>query len=196
MLIFIRNPQLGKVKTRIARTAGDAEALRIYHILLAKTRVAALGLHVKRLLFYSNFLEEQDIWNPHYFHKKVQEGDDLGARMRHAFETAFAEGAKKAIIIGSDCPELTGPDILQAFSRLDRVDVVLGPVYDGGYYLLGMKQLETSLFEGIEWSTESVLAHTIEKIEAAGKSYALLPELSDVDTEADWHAYLKRSSTH
>lgn len=187
---------MGKVKTRIARTAGDAEALRIYHILLAKTRVAALGLHVKRLLFYSDFLEEQDIWNPHYFHKKVQQGDDLGARMRHAFETAFAEGAKKAIVIGSDCPELTGPDIRQAFSRLDKVDVVLGPVHDGGYYLLGMKQLEPSLFEGIEWSTESVLASTIAKIEASGKSYTLLPERSDVDTEADWHAYLKRRSAH
>ncbi len=194
LLIFIRNPQLGKVKTRIAHSAGDAEALRIYHILLAKTRVAALGLHAKRMLFYSDFLEEQDIWNPHYFYKKTQEGADLGARMQRAFETAFAEGAKKAVIIGSDCPDLTGPDIRRAFSRLDKVDVVLGPVPDGGYYLLGMKRLEPTLFTDIEWSTDTVLARTLEKIQAAGKSYALLPELSDVDTEADWHAYLKRRS--
>lgn len=194
LLIFIRNPQLGKVKTRLAHTVGEVEALRIYHILLAKTRVAALGLHTKRMLFYSDFMEEPDIWNPHYFHKRTQVGDDLGARMQHAFEMAFAEGAKRAIIIGSDCPELTGPAIRHAFNRLDKADVVLGPVPDGGYYLLGMKRLESTLFQGIEWSTETVLARTLEKIRAAGKSYALLPELSDVDTEADWKAYLKRRS--
>lgn len=196
LLIFVRNPHLGQVKTRLAQTVGDAEALRIYQILLAKTRVAALGLRARRIVFYADTPDEPDIWNPQYFEKKVQEGADLGARMRQAFEVAFAAGAAKAIIIGSDCPELTGPDIRKAFTALDKVDIVLGPVPDGGYYLLGMKAPEPGLFEGIAWSTDTVLARTLEKIQAAGKTHRLLPELSDVDTEADWRAYLKRRSTH
>lgn len=196
LLIFVRNPRLGQVKTRLAQTVGDTEALRIYQILLAKTRVAALGLRARRVVFYADTPDEPDIWNPQYFEKKVQEGADLGARMHHAFEAAFAMGANKAIIIGSDCPELTGPDIRKAFAALDKVDIVLGPVPDGGYYLLGMKEPDASLFEGITWSTDTVLARTLEKIQAAGKTCRLLPVLSDVDTEADWRAYLKQQSVH
>lgn len=192
LLIFVRNPELGKVKTRLAATAGDVEALRIYHILLAKTRAAALGVATKRTVCYSDTIEEQDIWNPLYFEKKTQHGLDLGERMRHAFETAFAEGAKKAVIIGSDCPDLNGPLLFDAFEALDRSDFVLGPVHDGGYYLLGMKKLEPSLFEGIPWSTNVVLSETLERIQHLGYARTLLPELSDVDTEADWRDYLKR----
>lgn len=192
LLIFVRNPELGKVKTRLAATVGDAEALRIYHILLAKTRAAALGVGVKRTVYYSDAIEEPDIWNPLYFEKKTQHGPDLGGRMRHAFEAAFAAGAKKAVIIGSDCPDLSGPLLFDAFKALDRSDFVLGPVDDGGYYLLGMKKLEPSLFEGIPWSTDVVLSRTLERIQQLGNAHTLLPKLSDVDTEVDWRAYLMR----
>lgn len=188
LLIFIRNPQLGKVKTRLARTLGDEEALRIYHILLEKTREAALGCEAERFLFYSDFVDDQDDWSPAFFQKKIQHSGDLGARMESAFHHAFESGAQKAIIIGSDCPELRGETLQQAFDLLDTTDFVLGPVPDGGYYLLGMSTLESSVFHNIEWSTETVREKTIEKILAAGKIFALLPMLSDVDTEADWRA--------
>jgi rSAM/selenodomain-associated transferase 1 len=188
LLIFIRNPQLGKVKTRLARTIGDGEALRIYDILLEKTRKAALGCEADRFLFYSDFVDNQDHWSPDFFQKKIQHFGDLGERMEAAFENAFESGAHKAIIIGSDCPELKGELLQQAFDLLDASDFVLGPVPDGGYYLLGMKILESSLFYDIEWSTETVRAKTIEKILSVGKTFALLPVLTDVDTEADWRA--------
>jgi rSAM/selenodomain-associated transferase 1 len=186
LLIFIRNPELGKVKTRLARTLGDPEALRIYHILLGKTRDAAMGCVADRVLFYSDFVDMQDAWPASFFHKRVQHSGDLGARMESAFQKAFHSGAEKAVIIGSDCPELTGEVLQQAFDLLDTADFVLGPVPDGGYYLLGMKALESSVFYDIEWSTETVREKTIEKIRAAGKTFSLLPMLSDVDTEADW----------
>jgi len=188
LLIFIRNPRLGKVKTRLARTVGDAEALRIYHILLEKTRSAALGVVAERLLFYSDAINPDDEWPEADFQKKRQSEGDLGARMCGAFETAFAAGARKALIIGSDCPQLTGARLQTAFDRLDEADFVLGPAPDGGYYLLGMKALEPSVFEDIEWSTEAVRTQTLEKIRAAGKTCSLLPVLTDVDTEADWRS--------
>lgn len=188
LLIFIRNPQLGKVKTRLSHTVGDAEALRIYRILLEKTRTAALGVQAERWLFYSDFIEKNDGWPETFFSKKTQANGDLGERMEQAFRTAFEEGAKKVIIIGSDCPQLTGEMLQIAFDKLDKADFVLGPVPDGGYYLLGMKKLESSVFREIQWSTEMVRARTLEKIQAAGMSCALLPALSDVDTEEDWRA--------
>jgi rSAM/selenodomain-associated transferase 1 len=188
LLLFNRNPQLGKVKTRVARTVGDTEALRIYHILLEKTRLAALGVEAERWLFYSDFIDTNDDWPETGFSKKIQSGGDLGERMEQAFRVAFEAGAGKVLIIGSDCPELTGEILQMAFDKLDEADFVLGSVPDGGYYLLGMKALEPSVFQDIEWSTETVRVRTLEKIEAAGKSCALLPVLSDVDTEEDWLA--------
>ena len=176
----------GKVKTRLARTVGDTEALRIYRLLLARTQVAALQIKVRRFVFYSDFIE-QDSWLSKFFGKYVQQGADLGERMENAFETAFKSGATKALIIGSDCPELTGEILKQAFDALDHRDFVIGPVPDGGYYLLGMKQLEPSLFYDIAWSTETVRSTTVERIRVLRKTYALLPVLSDVDTEEDWN---------
>lgn len=186
LLLFIRNPRLGQVKTRLARTLGDGEALRIYLILLEKTRQAALGVPVERWLFYSDFLENGDEWSETDFQKKVQTGADLGERMENAFRQAFSAGADKAVIIGSDCPGLHGTLLQEAFNRLDDADFVLGPTPDGGYYLLGMKQMEVSLFRGIVWSTDTVRAETLRRIEEAGKLCVFLPVLSDVDTEEDW----------
>ena len=191
LIVFIKNPRPGRVKTRIARTAGDAEALRIYRFLLAKTRAAALALRAERLLFYSDFPDRADEWPETEFVKKVQTGRDLGERMEAAFREAFENGSGKAVIIGSDCPGLTGELLQAAFDRLETADFVLGPTPDGGYYLLGMKELETSLFREIEWSTDTVRARTLAKIAAAGKSFALLPELPDIDTEEDWLLYEK-----
>jgi len=192
LLIFIKNPVSGAVKTRIARTTGDAEALRIYRILLEKTRQAALETRAERRLFYSDRIETGDAWSDADFQKFVQHGNDLGVRMAEAFRLAFADGADRVVIIGSDCPELDGAVLNDGFSRLEHGDFVLGPTPDGGYYLLGMRTFEPSVFEGIAWSTESVRTATLEKISLLGKTCALLPELSDVDTEADWRKFEHR----
>ena len=192
LLIFIKNPRLGHVKTRLARTMGEEAALKTYQILLEKTRQAALGAPLRRLLFYSEQIDPTDAWDGSAFEKRVQTEGDLGARMQHAFEQAFELGAKKVAIIGSDCPELT-PAILQsAFDLLDQHDFVLGPTPDGGYYLLGMKQMESAVFQDIAWSTEHVLSQTVVAIAAHQKTHVLLPVLSDIDTEADWRAYLSQ----
>ncbi|HND87700.1 MAG TPA: TIGR04282 family arsenosugar biosynthesis glycosyltransferase [Saprospiraceae bacterium] len=189
LLIFLRNPVLGQVKTRLARSLGDAEALRIYRLLLDKTRHAALDVAAHRWLCYTDFPDLADEWPNAFFEKKSQSPGDLGERMAAAFRQAFEAGARRAVIIGSDCPQLDGPALQVAFEMLDTADIVLGPASDGGYYLLGMKHLAPALFQGIAWSTGSVLQQTLAASRAAGLSVTLLPMLRDVDTLEDWQAY-------
>jgi uncharacterized protein len=192
--IFIKNPRLGHVKTRLAATVGDRQALAIYQELLALTRNATLNCQAERWLWYSEQLPEHDDWADAYFDKKVQSQGDLGTRMGAAFEAGFEAGAQKALIIGSDCPELSGEVLEAAFDALDTADFVAGPTPDGGYYLLGMKSAAPYLMDNMPWSTDAVLPETLKRIEQHGKSVVLLPELSDVDVEADWLAYAGKMS--
>ena len=189
LLIFIKNPRLGHVKTRLARTVGDAEALRIYQVLLGKTCTAASNTMARRLLFYSESIEENDAWPVSGFEKHLQSGGDLGARMEDAFRQAFAEGVRKVIIIGSDCPELSGKLLNAAFEQLDNADMAIGPTPDGGYYLLGMRRFEPAVFRNVAWSTEHVFTQTADMLKSLGYSMALLPSLPDIDTEEDWRQY-------
>lgn len=192
LLIFIKNLVAGKVKTRLAATVGDAEALRIYRYLLAHTQLAATAFPGPKTVWYSDAVDQQDNWPNEVFSKKQQQGTDLGARMEHAFHDAFQEGAERALIIGSDCPELTADILMQAWETLLAHDFVLGPTSDGGYYLLGMRAFQPAVFQNIPWSTHTVLLDTLAVIREKDFSYALLPERSDIDTEADWRAYLDR----
>ena len=192
LLIFVKNPEPGRVKTRLAETVGEERALEIYYELLRYTRSVAAsaaeraGLNLQ--VWYSRFIPDKDLWSEHEagFAQKKQRGDNLGERMRAAFEEAFSSGYEKVVIIGSDCGEL-GRDILtESYNKLDRTDLVIGPSQDGGYYLLGMKKLHGSLFRDIDWSTEQVFEQTMDRAEELGLSMAELPMLNDVDTEEDW----------
>ncbi len=188
LLIFIRNPELGKVKTRLAKDLGDHEALRIYNTLLAHTRSVSLAVDADRYLFYSNFIDDRDDWSADAFIKNLQAEGDLGDKMLQAFALAL-QTHDGAIIVGSDCPGLN-EDILQsALDQLKLSDFVLGPAIDGGYYLLGMKRLTPQLLLDMTWSTEDVLAETIRRITKLGSTYSLLPTLSDIDYAEDWEKY-------
>jgi rSAM/selenodomain-associated transferase 1 len=185
LLLFVKNPRPGRVKTRLGRTLGDAEALRIYLLLLARTRQTALQTPADRLLFYSDFIDEQDDWDPAFFQKFLQSGPDLGERMYRAFETAL-QSHDACLLIGSDCPGITPELLRQAFDRLQQNDLILGPSTDGGYYLIGLHRPIRPLFEAIAWSTSKVLAQTLDKARKLDLSWHLLPELTDVDEAADW----------
>lgn len=189
LLLFVRNPEKGKVKTRLAQDLGDDQALAIYLELLGITRKVAVAIPAERFLFYSNFIPQSDDWSETQFQKHLQSNGDLGARMEAAFQLAL-ETHQKAVIVGSDCPELSPEIIEQAFTQLDNCDAVFGPANDGGYYLLGLKTVIPTVFQEMVWSTESVLSETLARLNATGKSYALLPELSDVDHAEDWERYL------
>jgi len=110
--------------------------------------------------------------------------------MNAAFVEAFREGVNRVVIIGSDCPALTAEDLEQAWRALDTRDVVLGPATDGGYWLIGLREPQSALFERIAWSTSTVLAETIDRAHRTGLRVGQLRQLTDVDTEADWLNYL------
>ena len=186
LMLFVRNPELGKVKTRLAASVGPETALDIYLHLLRHTRDITQHLPLDKVVYYSEKVEEDDLWPAPLYLKKLQHPEgDLGEKMQRAFETAFAEGYTSVVIIGSDCPQLT-PDIInQAFEALKTNEVVIGPALDGGYYLLGMKHLYRDLFQNKRWSTEHVFPDTIADIERLHLRHTLLPSLSDVDELED-----------
>ena len=188
LLIFIKNPIKGKAKTRLAKTVGDDEALRIYVELLQHTRKIASKVEAERCVYYTYFIDTEDDWLPTLFKKYLQNGDGLGDRMAKGFKKAF-ETSEKVVIIGSDCASLTTEIIESAFIALEKHDFVIGPAEDGGYYLLGMSAFMPFVFDGVVWSSESVFNKTIENITTHQKTYHLLPVLSDIDTEEDWKKY-------
>ncbi len=187
IIIFIKNPVAGNAKTRLAKDVGDEKALEIYKSLLAYTRTVSLLVNAKRYLYYSGEILD-DEWEQTYFNKRLQSDGNLGERMSNAFKDVLANH-EKVLIIGSDCPQLDLMIISSAYKQLDVHDYVIGPSKDGGYYLLGMKDLNTDVFNEIKWSTATVCSQTIERIEAADKTFDLLPELSDVDYKEDWDKY-------
>lgn len=194
LLIFLRHPILGQVKTRLAADVGPARALAVYRALLAHTRRAATALpaDVAKWLCYADAGPTADEWPADLFTKKNQVPGDLGQRLKAAFADAFAAGHGPVVVIGTDCPALS-PELLKAaFEHLRAAtgaDVVLGPAADGGYYLLGVRRPQPDLFDNIAWSTAAVAAQTRARCQAAGLRVAELPPLSDVDTGADLAAF-------
>jgi uncharacterized protein len=192
LIIFIKNPTKGLVKTRLAETVGDEKALEIYLQLLEKTHNIVTNVNCKKYLYYSEKIIKNDIWENDIFEKKLQKGNDLGERMLNAFSEIFElEGVKNVAIIGSDCPSLPPSFIDKAFEELRFNSFVIGPAYDGGYYLLAMRQLRYEVFDKIIWSGPLVLSDTLKKINKMVKTHYLLPALPDVDTSNDWENYLK-----
>ncbi len=185
LIVFVRRPELGKVKTRLAADVGDQEALRIYIRLLEHTRDIASSVSCSRHLWYADRIETEDMWPSISFDKYQQPERDLGGRMKEAFSEAL-KGHEKAIIIGSDCPQLSTPIIQEAFDALDHHDTVIGPTYDGGYYLLGMKNLYPFLFDDMRWSVDDVFNTTISRMQEHGLTCKKLTTLSDVDYKSDW----------
>jgi rSAM/selenodomain-associated transferase 1 len=188
LLIFIKNPEEGKVKTRLAQSIGDEKALKVYKELLRITKSVTDRLNCDHQVWYSKFIIEDDLWNDVSYEKRLQKGNNLGQRMKNAFSRAFEEDYKKVIIIGSDCPDITKEIIQQAWGELDKNELVIGPSKDGGYYLLGMTSFQPKLFNNKSWSTSSVLNETLKQADGLGLSYRLLPELNDIDTKEDLDA--------
>lgn len=183
LIIFTRNPELGKVKTRLAKTIGDTSALEVYTFLLNHTREITSLLAVSKQVHYSVKIRKNDLWKPTIYTKKQQVGDNLGLRMMHAFDQGFLDGFKNIILIGSDMYDLSQKDIEDAFLALENYNFVLGPADDGGYYLIGMKQLNESIFLEKSWGTNTVLQDTL--LDLKDESITLLPSRNDVDIYDD-----------
>ena len=195
LLIFTRNPEPGKVKKRLAASIGDKAALEIYKSLLHHTAEITKRLPVDKEVYYSEKIEKNDSWDDKIYDKTVQKGEDLGERMKNAFQKGFAAGYTNIIIIGSDLYDLHQEDLDKAFKALQTSDYVIGPAQDGGYYLLGMKSLNAAVFERKAWSTKTVFQDTLKDLNE--KKTTILEIRNDIDYVEDlkdhpaFHKYIK-----
>ena len=195
LIVFARDPVEGQVKTRLNPFLDPRTTCDLYTCFLADSldKICEVesadrfaGIYPSNLSGYFERLDPS--LSITVF---LQEGKDLGERMRNAFSARFQDGYKRVVIIGSDSPSLPVAYIRQAFTS--ERDVVLGPSADGGYFLIGMKGQLVNLFDGIAWGGDTVLAETRAKLEAIdGASLELLPVWYDVDRPED----LKFLQTH
>jgi len=185
LVIFVRNPISGKVKTRLAKDIGDERALEIYLQLLHHTLEITRSLSFRKFIYYADEVSDYDLWSVPGYTKRIQNGNDLGERMLNSFKELFDQGFTRIILIGSDCLQLKTNALEQAVTLLDSNTSVIGPASDGGYYLLGLNKLFPDLFVNKPWSTDQVFAKTVDDFINNGISYALLEELSDIDDATD-----------
>jgi len=185
LIIFTKNPELGKCKTRLAKTIGDNSALEIYKYLLKHTATVAKQISADRYVFYSETIQKNDVWDETIFRKKLQTKGDLGVKMENAFIDLFQIGYEKVIIIGSDLLDLKPQHITLAFDALHTNNVVIGPADDGGYYLLGLSKMNKSIFVDKPWSTSILLEETLKELQENNVPFTTLETLNDIDTFED-----------
>ena len=185
LIIFVKTPVPGLVKTRLQPDLTRRESAQVYIAFLKDLDTKffnrnnyACWYAVSPELFDEHLLA-RIIHLDNYF---LQEGQDLGERMNHAFQTLFCKGYKKVVLIGSDLPSLSSEIINQAFLNLDRNDCVIGPSKDGGNYLIALNNPLPALFQDLIWSSSSVFNKTVKLLDKTGITYFRLPELADIDT--------------
>jgi len=197
ILFFVKYPLAGRVKTRLAEQLGQTLAARLYESFVADILISLEKLDVNfRILFDPPHDQTQFVrWLGDKYTYLPQTGNDLGGKMKNAFEQAFNQGCKKVVIIGSDSPDMPTGFIENAFKGLCENDVVIGPSTDGGYYLIAFSKdrFVPQVFEGIEWSTSSVFDETVKILENCGKTTYILPKWYDVDTKKDLDELIDRN---
>lgn len=186
LLYFVKYPEPGKVKTRLAKVAGDHHAAQVYRE-LTETNLGILNSlpldFVKVIIAFDPFGKEEAIrsWLPGPYEYVAQKGSELGARLQNTFRFAFEKGFKKVMALGSDTLGLRSDLIVKGFEALEFYDVAIGPAYDGGYYLIGTNREQPAIFKNIPWSSPRVFESTLNKLIEKNLSYYLLQKLDDLD---------------
>jgi rSAM/selenodomain-associated transferase 1 len=197
ILLFIKAPLSGQVKSRLAAVLGQDAALELYQKFVLDILSSIEKSGVPCVVFHHSPDSGEIVknWLGGRLPCLPQEGRDLGERMERAFRRAFSEGASRAVLVGSDIPDLPPELLNDALASLSENDAVIGPAKDGGYYLIGFRS-ETffpDIFRGIEWSTDTVFSRTLQIFERAHQKVSLLPPWRDVDTIDDLKDLLNRN---
>jgi hypothetical protein len=191
LVIFAREPEPGKVKTRLARDIGDDAASALYDLMLRHVfkNVVSLSYDIEiwktsesGTVYFAELIPEAIIMD--------QPEGNIGERMSRAFRSGFAGGYRKICITGTDCPGVSSRDIFKAFDILKNNELALAPSFDGGYYLIGLSKFHPELFEGISWSTGSVMSETIEKARLLNIAYGSLAAMEDIDDISGLRNYI------
>lgn len=197
LIIFTRYPQPGKAKTRLIPALGPDAAAQLQRQMtehtLRQVQMLQASYPVSVEIWFASTVTEAEAndrqrmqeWLGTTWTYQMQQGDGLGERLITAIQAAFDAGMKQVVTIGTDCPGLDAMRMQQAFEQLQSADLVLGPATDGGYYLIGLKQLIPQLFAEIAWGTERVFQQTIAIADQLNLTVALLDPLTDVDRPED-----------
>lgn len=200
IIVLLKFPEPGQVKTRLAATVGPQAAARLARHFAEETLATAAGLGLPVSVCYAppERGPEVQAWLGPGFDYAAQQGADLGARMQNAFAQAFARGAQRVVLIGTDAPDRPAEMLAEALDGLDRNnaaahDAVLGPALDGGYHLIAMRRdsFAPEAFAGIAWGTPAVLGQTLDALRAAGRRVLALPPWRDIDDQAGLDDYLQ-----
>jgi hypothetical protein len=192
--VFAKHWQPGQVKARLAAEIGFEPAARLHRLSLETLLGRFCRVADRHVLVFSPpecgpefaaLVEAHAPPGPGCWSIEPQAAGDLGKRIEHYFASAFARGAQRVVLIGSDSPTLPEAFVVEAFDRLSATDAVVGPTADGGYYLIGLSRLVPGLFDGIAWSTPAVMDQTLDRLNSGPCSYHILPSWYDVDTLAD-----------
>lgn len=189
IILFIKAPIAGQVKTRLAESIGHDQAVKIYRCFIKDIiRTAAQTLFQIKLFYHPPGSEQLlNDWLGNKFDYYVQIGSDLGEKMTNAFQAVFEERIAQAVLIGSDIPDLPKQLIDEAFLKLKTQDAVIGPSNDGGFYLIGFRSdsFSADVFKDIKWSRDTVYVNITNKLDELGLGYHILPQWRDIDTHAD-----------
>jgi len=183
LIVFAKNIKLGKVKTRLAKTVGDNAAFDVYKHLVEltekqteKLKCCDVHIHFSDVIIETKWVHQE---------KFVQRGNDLGERMRNAFQDSFDKGYERIIGVGTDLPDLNAEIMQAGLDALIDNDTVFGPAEDGGYYLIGMNNMIPCIFEEKPWSQDGLLDITIAQLLQKGYTVKPLTELNDIDNIED-----------
>lgn len=182
LIVFVKNLELGEVKTRLAKSIGNENAFEIYKELIAITENVTSKIDFDKMIYFSDRISESQWIDSE---KRIQFGADLGAKMRNAFADGFALGYDSIVLIGSDLPEISKELIIDGFDELEINDVVFGPAEDGGYYLIGMNQQFNDIFKNKPWSQPNLLNVTLSELMKNDTNFSMLKTLNDIDTYED-----------
>ena len=184
---LLKAPRPGLVKTRLAAEVGPERALSLYRLMAERTAAAVREAGWPGTIWYDPPEAEEEMrrWLGAEWTYEAQPPGDLGTRLARA---VAAEPGQCPVLLGGDCPGLSGDLLREAAALLERYRVVVGPAEDGGYYLLGGRVPLPDLFTGMPWSTDRLFQETRRRLELMGVVWAALPRLRDVDTGADARA--------
>ena len=193
IILFTRFPQPGKVKTRMIDRLGPQGAAQLHKKLteqvICRIKPALESRKIKLHIYYcGGSQQEMADWLGKKYPLCIQQGNDLGQRMKHAFAQTRQQGAERILLIGSDCPDINADVITSGLEKLNNHDLVLGPAADGGYFLIGLSAAgseNVTLFNSINWGTDKVLEQTLTQARKGGLSCSLLPQLHDIDRPED-----------
>lgn len=196
ILLFVKAPQPGQVKSRLAKSIGQAHATRLYESFGLDLLACLSHLSAEVIIFFAPKTAEAQIktWLGRDRHYQPQVGLDLGQRLHNAFEHTFQRGFERVLVIGSDSPDLPVAILQTALEGLQSHEVAIGASEDGGYYALGFSRqgFLPAVFQGIAWSTDKVFAQTLSCLQRHQKNLLQLPVWYDVDTLEDLNKFYHR----